>query len=541
MINLQTPQTSPIIGRESEMAVNRAGGVTFTVTDWDLLDRFLILGDVNPRYTVKEQNDGPSDFSKNDAILKLIESDGERVINRVVDISLQGRAPSNDPALYVLALCASAESNDTRRAALSALPKVARIGTHLFHFAAYVDKMRGWGRTLRKSIGNWYLDKQVDKLALQLIKYQQRDGWSNRDLLRLSHPKTQDLSINSMFKWVIDGSVTDNLHPQILAFEAAKSVQTDDDLIALITDHNLPREAIPTTFLNSVAVWDALLAGMLPEATMRNLGKMTNVGLLSNDGGATTHIVNMLTDEAIIRKARLHPLAILTALKVYEQGHGAKGKLTWTPIKKIINALDAAFYTSFKNVDPTGKNYLIGVDCSGSMSSLFGNSQVMSSRDVAAAMSLVIANTEPNSTIMGFASGSSDWTSKTSKRGWSRGSGLRELNIKPTMRLDEVLRKVSLTDWGGTDCSLPFQYASAVDNNVDVFVVITDNDTWAGEIQPVEALRNYRQKSGRWAKSIVVATEATNFTIADPKDGGMFDVVGFDTHVPQLISDFIRG
>jgi 60 kDa SS-A/Ro ribonucleoprotein len=34
---------------------------------------------------------------------------------------------------------------------------------------------------------------------------------------------------------------------------------------------------------------------------------------------------------------------------------------------------------------------------------------------------------------------------------------------------------------------------------------------------------------------------ANNFSIADPKDGGMLDVVGFDSATPQLISDFARG
>ena len=33
---------------------------------------------------------------------------------------------------------------------------------------------------------------------------------------------------------------------------------------------------------------------------------------------------------------------------------------------------------------------------------------------------------------------------------------------------------------------------------------------------------------------------SNGFTIADPRDRGMLDVVGFDTATPQLISDFAR-
>ncbi len=34
---------------------------------------------------------------------------------------------------------------------------------------------------------------------------------------------------------------------------------------------------------------------------------------------------------------------------------------------------------------------------------------------------------------------------------------------------------------------------------------------------------------------------SNGFTLADPNDRGMLDVVGFDTSVPAVISDFVRG
>ncbi len=75
---------------------------------------------------------------------------------------------------------------------------------------------------------------------------------------------------------------------------------------------------------------------------------------------------------------------------------------------------------------------------------------------------------------------------------------------------------------------------------VDTFIIITDNETWAGNIHPHIALQKYRQASGINAKCIVMAMSVSGFTIADPKDSGMLDVVGFDTDVPQIIADFSR-
>jgi 60 kDa SS-A/Ro ribonucleoprotein len=39
---------------------------------------------------------------------------------------------------------------------------------------------------------------------------------------------------------------------------------------------------------------------------------------------------------------------------------------------------------------------------------------------------------------------------------------------------------------------------------------------------------------------VVVGLTATNFSIADPNDSGMLDVVGFDASAPNVIADFAR-
>jgi len=73
---------------------------------------------------------------------------------------------------------------------------------------------------------------------------------------------------------------------------------------------------------------------------------------------------------------------------------------------------------------------------------------------------------------------------------------------------------------------------------VDAFVVYTDSETWAGAVHPAQALRAYRERMGIAAKLVVVAMASNGFSIADPNDGGMLDVVGFDTATPQVIADF---
>ena len=43
------------------------------------------------------------------------------------------------------------------------------------------------------------------------------------------------------------------------------------------------------------------------------------------------------------------------------------------------------------------------------------------------------------------------------------------------------------------------------------------------------------------ARLVVAGMASNGFSIADPTDAGMLDVVGFDTAAPQVISQFAQG
>ena len=192
-----TPQSAPIPG--SNQVRNSAGGYTWQIDSWEQLRRFLILGSEGGSYYATEQT-----LTINNAqnVKDCILEDGVRTVQEIVAISKEGRAPKNDPAIFALAMATALGNEDTRRAALDALPQVCRIGTHLFAFTEYVQTMRGWGRGLRRAVGQWYLEKTPRDLAYQLVKYRQRNGWTHTDTLRLSHPKPQTEVQSAIMKWV---------------------------------------------------------------------------------------------------------------------------------------------------------------------------------------------------------------------------------------------------------------------------------------------------------------------------------------------------
>lgn len=170
----RVPQCAPIPG--AGQVPNSAGGFVWAVDDWARLRRFLVLGSEGGSYYAAEWT-----LTRENAqtVERCIQEDGTRAVGEIVAVSEEGRAPKNDPALFALAMAAGLGDEQTRRAALEALPRVARTGTYLFQFATFVEQFRGWGRSLRRAVGGRYTSRPVDALAYQAVKYRQREGRSS--------------------------------------------------------------------------------------------------------------------------------------------------------------------------------------------------------------------------------------------------------------------------------------------------------------------------------------------------------------------------
>lgn len=387
-------------------------------------------------------------------------------------------------------------------------------------------------------------------MTYQLGKYQQRNGWSHRDLLRLAHPKVEKGSLTERaLAWAagkLDASEIPATGPLALlgAIEQAKRATTKSEIVRLIREQELVRECIPTRWLTEAEVWEALLDKMPLTALVRNLATMTRIGLLSPMSAAVRQVVSDLGNARRLQQSRLHPVALLAALKTYATGRGERGRNYWHPVPEIVSALDDAFHEAFGNLEPTGKRWLLALDVSGSMAgSTIAGIPNLSAREGSAALALLTA---ADHHIVGFTGRGFrvNGTQSVTVGGWAwhanNRAGVEPLHIGPTQRLDDAIRAISGLPMGPTDCALPMLYALEAKIEADVFVVYTDSETWHGQIHPVQALRRYRERLGVPAKLIVVGLVSNGFTIADPDDGGMMDVIGFDTAMPRLISDFAR-
>jgi 60 kDa SS-A/Ro ribonucleoprotein len=289
-------------------------------------------------------------------------------------------------------------------------------------------------------------------------------------------------------------------------------------------------------------------------ALVRNVTRFARLGLFE-DLKFAGDVAKALSDEEKVRSGWMHPVAYANAYFAYTKGvyktqtsYGYTNKQfvhkTWNVNPTVAAALEDGFYAAFGNVKPSGARVMLSLDVSGSMGAAATSGlAALDCRQASALMALVTLRSEDYVTINGFTSGrvSSTYWGYGRSNGVNDVSGLTELDISAKASIDSAIKTVSGLPFGGTDCSLPMRYALQKKQEIDLFVIYTDNETWAGPQHPHEALTAYNKQMGREARLAVVAMAGGEFTIADPDSSLMLDVAGFDSATPKIISEFAQG
>lgn len=524
-----TPQTMPLPGQN--MVKNNAGGYGYQITAQQQLERFLLIGSEGGTYYVGEQKLTEDNAKVIIDLIKANDLSSLNVLRTVETFITQKRAPKIDASLFVLALLCTYAQPETKKEVYKALPTLLTTGTNLFMFVAQVNELRGWSAGLRKAIARWYTNKEDGKLAYQLVKYRNREGFTHKDVLRLAHPKSTTISQNLLFKYAVDKYIfssdpinktdhLDELLPKmILAFEAAKTKDiTVGSLVRLIKEFNLTWEMIPTDYLNTPQVLTALLEKMPTVAMIRNLNRFAKAGMTKGMSETTKTIINKLNKEAI-EKSGIHPVNLINSLRTYSTGRGDKGDSTWDVNSSIVSALNDAYEFALKNVTPTGKTILIGLDVSGSMNNPVTKTSMTASQ-LGCVLAVTLAKTEKFSEVIGF------------------DTQLQKIPVGKHTTIESACK--AHVNGGGTDCSVPFAYALDTKAKYDAIVILTDSESWAGSRHGTVLLDTYRKKFNKDVKVIEIAMTATPHSQLPTNDSNILRVVGFDSTVVQIINEFLK-
>jgi 60 kDa SS-A/Ro ribonucleoprotein len=565
----RTPQSRPIA---DEQVKNSAGGYVWEVDKWVQLLRFLILGTERGTYYIGEAELTGTNVVALDA---CIAEDPNKTLGYILAVSDYGLAAKQDAVLFAHAYYCAMAPAEYKQAAVGTFSVVVRTASQLFRWAYFTRTLRGTGRGFRRAVSAWY-NRDVADVAYQMLKYPERDGYTHRDLLRLAHvkPKTADHSLifafaRAMADGTLAGVVTEleagcsqwtQLPASLMAYAALRGLGSRPATVTereAITSLRLPREALPTEWLTQTDVWRALLPNMPMTAMVRNLATMTKLGVLQPMSLETADLCARLRDQATITKSRLHPVQLVAASFTYSRGKSVKGSAEWAPISAITDALDDAFRLSFATVTPTGKRMLVAVDVSASMWSNGGfhqgdvrdrsgymeldverwlksagarNATLVNGMDYltaaqgAAILATVIAGTEPNAQVVAFDT-----------------QVMTNYPITGKTALRDAVR-CGFVGPRGTDCTAPITWALKNKIPVDVFVILTDNETWAGRQHPAVAMDVYRKEMQLPdARLAVVAMAANQFTITAPNDARAMDFIGFDPSAPAALAAFSKG
>ena len=669
----QQPQNRATIPQTCKMDINQvlncSGGYVWKLSLLEHVNRYLVLGgakDMGNYYMQAEKVSHECALS----VLQMIRNPDPSQFVQLCDllkaVSVGGRAPKQEPVLLSLAAAiVFAKTPEEKKIAFETLKVCIRIPTHAFMLAGFVrdlsmaktvNRGKGWGTGFRRAMSHYYISHTGRDLAYHMTKYQNREGWTHADMIRMLHidPATlADDGARLMFDYVMMKYARKSKTPsdKTLATLASKHVvlpnpfkamtkaefekkldaietppipttaaslitpkvgaqvptkvggfisaltsimpsnptatvtapattatavttvkqHEDDDSLVIISDEEvsgskkkngtqlqqvahflkhlnalhdagekkdvplacalirsgrLVREHVPTALFGSKEIWTTLLETMPMEALLRNLGKLTQIGVVADK---YKEIAARITNQEEVLKARIHPIKVLVAYKVYKNGHGDLGSLVWTPNMFVMVAMTQLFKLSYGTITPTGQRIMVALDVSGSMSSPVLGSKILNCRDASVAMALLYLETEKNVNVVAFSAGLTDLCAP-SRNQLTRG-----------MTIDQALSVTNGMAFSNTDCVLPIKHAIEKNLQVDAFIVLTDNETYAPNEHPQSALVRYRVLTGIQAKLIVIGMTGNCFTIADPTDKNTLNLAGFDTSTPEIASMFLRG
>jgi 60 kDa SS-A/Ro ribonucleoprotein len=510
------PTTSFLPGRKEEMKENLSNGISFKANDFIALRRWMLIGSMNSAFY---QSSNKMTELNIDILEKCVKIDANKVSEEILYATEKG-INNHTPILALVYL--SKGNFYAKKKFREIFSKVIRTASHLYEFFSYCKELRGMGQTIHKTVNSWLDTRDAKELEYQFLKYQQREGWSARDVLRLIKPKTKNTIKNSVYGWAV-GKIkeTSSELVRLNAYEHLKEGNVPEhDVIKYINELNLTHEMIPANIKRTPEIWEALFQKMPVGASIRNLGNLTDKGIFKNL--SNLDLLEAKLSKERLSKGRVHPLTIANAYKTYQRGSGFCGKLFWAPVPRICDIFEVAIEDSFDVLEPTGKVFFHAMDISASMTGNAVRNLQMNPMEIEGIMTLASIRSEKNYFVGGFS---------------DNFVPLLNIRRKGCSFADVVSRKIfDGLKFGGTDAGSAYQYAISNDIYVDIFVFWTDNENWKG-YQPSQLLKEYRSKVNKNAKAIYITLVPYGdaISLVDPKDPLSYDIAGFSSETPKLI------
>jgi len=340
---------------DPDQVPNNAGGFVWQISDQEQVLRYLIIGSEGGNYYQTPQQVSSQCAS---CVLRMTRTPAnfKWLVDTIREVSTDGRAAKQESTLLALATAiVFARTPAEKSQALAIVNDCVRILTHMYMLIGYIKIFSkaghpnlaaapapapaapapasavigsGIGRGIRRVFGEYFYSRTGIEVANLVTKYQNREGWTIKDVLTLIHidpKKMKDdggrLAIEWVFKTKEDFteilkakntqlSQNPSMRDTTAAlFNAIKEIHTIaerpfqpcanpslaglsnyqygeelDRIVHLINQAGLCREQLPSQLFKYRKVWEALLLskgangkgkGMPLTALIRNLGKLS--------------------------------------------------------------------------------------------------------------------------------------------------------------------------------------------------------------------------------------------------------------------------
>lgn len=483
------------------------------------------------------------------------------------------------PLAYTLAICAKCNMSNVRQQALEAIRYVCNTPSQLCMFLSYcaeIDevecgcylrngsqrrykrvggiarqiRLRSWPRQFRRGIAQWYVSnpryqEDIMLLAKHVTKYQCRNKFTHKRIIKACHPKARNEEMNYIFCYIVkglskanqifqnvltNGQINDRIKEYFTDFESLKNVPDSDvdSVVNAINKWDLSWEHIPAKWLKHSRVWKTLLMREMPlMALIRNLGKAGSMELLMPGSDEENRVCERLTNIDIVNGSKLHPIDIISALTGYRRGEGCNER-TWPINERIVKALYKAYLNKLSVRPSTDKRLLLAINIKMKFDKNVVGKRWLTCKQAAAALAMMLTENERAAETVTF------------------GHLVRRFDFpRHDQGIEDVEtaleRIASIREEGNEPLSFsaPFIYATGREEPFDAIILITDRVP-GSKVQEIQsAFSNYKQHHPT-AKCITVHFKHSE-TTANPTDSSMLDVMGVDAYAVEIMQDFILG
>lgn len=195
----------------------------------------------------------------------------------------------------------------------------------------------------------------------------------------------------------------------------------------------------------------------------------------------------------------------------------------WTVNPKICRSLESAYSRCVKLVEPTGKRFLILIDCSPSMDCNYLSTFQLTARVFLGVLLQFLVDTEDHCEIH------SSLHRISSKFPYAKG-----------WKADQITSHSSKAGYSLIDVTQFVEWAQREAYKADVLMVISDDGIDYRGTSPHKVLNNYRKTSGV-VDAKLITLQLTNATrkVASNDDLGTLDCHGFDYDTIEILRAFV--